>query len=53
MFHDSIDPATTSQEWYTPPYIFDALCCRFENGGSRAGFSCDLGFPFGAICAIG
>jgi hypothetical protein len=24
MFYDSIDPATTSQEWYTPHYIFDA-----------------------------
>jgi site-specific DNA-adenine methylase len=30
MFYDSIDPATTSQEWYTPRYIFDALCCRFD-----------------------
>ena len=30
MFYDSIDPATTSQEWYTPPYIFDALGCQFD-----------------------
>ena len=30
MFYESINPATTSQEWYTPPYIFDALGCRFD-----------------------
>jgi site-specific DNA-adenine methylase len=30
MFYDSIDPATTSQEWYTPKYIFDAMGCQFD-----------------------
>ena len=40
MFYDSIDPATTSQEWYTPPYIFDALGCRFDLDPASPG--CDV-----------
>jgi hypothetical protein len=26
----TIDPTDTTAEWYTPPYIFDALGCRFD-----------------------
>jgi site-specific DNA-adenine methylase len=40
MFYDSIDPATTSQEWYTPPYIFDALGCWFDLDPASPG--CDV-----------
>jgi len=26
----TIDPTDTTAEWYTPPYIFDALACWFD-----------------------